>query len=35
MMLFHHYRLHIWLKEIRLDALLLIVALALFTLLAR
>jgi hypothetical protein len=35
MMLLHHYRLHIWLKEIQFDALLVIVALALFTSLAR
>jgi hypothetical protein len=33
--LLHNYRLHIWLKEIQFDALLLIVALALFVLLAR
>lgn len=35
MMLLHHFRLHSWLKEIQFDALLLIVALALFALLAR
>jgi hypothetical protein len=35
MMLLHHFRLHIWPKEIQFDALLLIVALALFILLVR
>jgi len=35
MMLLHHFRLHTWVKDIHFDALLLIVALALFTLLAR
>ena len=35
MMLLHHFRLHIWLKEIPFDALLLIAALALFALRAR
>ena len=35
MMPLHHFRLHSWLKEIQFDALLLIVALALFALLAR
>jgi hypothetical protein len=35
MKLFHQYRLHIWLREIRIDELLLILALALFALLTR
>ena len=35
MMLLHHFRLHIWLKELPFDALLLNAALALFVLRAR
>lgn len=35
MTLLHHFRLNIWVKAIHFDALLLIVALALFALLAR
>jgi len=35
MMFLHHFRRYIWLKEFQFDALLLIVGLALFTLLAR
>jgi hypothetical protein len=35
MMLLHHFRPNIWVKVIHFDALLLIVALALFALLAR
>ena len=31
----HNYRPHIWLKEIQIDALIVIIALALFVLLAR
>jgi hypothetical protein len=33
--LLHNYRLHMWLKEIQIDALLVVIALALFALLAR
>lgn len=35
MKLFHQYRMHIWLREIRFDELLLIFALGLFVFLTR